>query len=109
MPEINASPNSESKLSGVTQALRASNRLREDVADFVRDITSVGTFDLERESDSRLTAFEAALKYVPADKLSDLVKDLDAYVQSSPHPFPMMDADTEEQLCELKKRAGVEG
>jgi hypothetical protein len=108
MSEINASSNGESNLSAVVQNLNESERLRDEVSDFVRDVSSVTTFDLERESDSRLTAFQTALKYVPKDKLPDLVKDLNSYVQSSPNLFSMMNEDTEEQLRKLKQLAGVD-
>jgi hypothetical protein len=101
MSELNAT-------SGSAQNSPEISRLREEIADFVRDVSSAGTFDLERESDARLTAFFTALKYVPSDRLSDLVKDLDAYVQSSPDHFSTMDEDTENQLQALKERAGVD-
>ncbi len=81
--------------------------LREDVADFVRDLSSVGTFDLERESDSRLTAFEVALKYVSGDKIADLIKDLSSIVEESPNVFTAMDDDLISQLNELKVSAGI--
>lgn len=108
MSKEDRSPSSETPgVNDLIASIDAARNLREDVTDFVRDFTSVGTFELEGESDSRLEAFCLAMKYVPVSNVDKLVQDIEEYIDSEvgESALTQMNSELREALKELKEKA----